>query len=111
MTVRMKWDNSAIEAIKRRTMQGLIMAGYDVANRARTKAPVLTGNLAASIRVEPRSSEYCVYIRAGGVGGIKYARRREYENNLHPSTKHYMANSLREVTSGNWQAKYLGGVA
>lgn len=108
---QMKWDMNAINAIKRRAMQGLICAGYDVANKARGKAPVLNGDLAGSIRVDPRPSEYTVYVRAGGIGGIKYALRREFENNLHPNTKHYMGNSLKEVTSGNWQNKYFGGVA
>ena len=110
MSVKMKWDANAIAGIKRRAMQGLIRMGYDSANNSRRLAPVLTGNLAGSIRVEPRDSEYAVYVRAGGIGGVSYALRREYENNLHPNTRHYMRNGVEEVMRGNW-TKYLGGVA
>ncbi len=108
---RIKWDNAAINDIERRTAQGLIAMAADVATHARNRAPVLTGALKSSIRVDgSKLSSYVVYVRAGGVGGIKYARRREYENKAHPWTKHYMSNGLKDTTSGNWQRFFTGRI-
>ena len=110
-SIKIKWDNAAINDIERRTAQGLIAMAADVATHARNRAPVLTGALKGSIRVDPsRLSSYTVYVRAGGIGGIRYARRREFENNLHPLTKHYMSNGLRDTTSGNWERFFKGRI-
>lgn len=123
-SIKIKWDNAAINEIERRTAQGLIAMAYDVAKNARNRAPVadmayyahlahppVPGLLKSTIRVDPSMvSSYTVYVRAGGIGGVKYARRREFENNLHPWTKHYMSNGLKDTTSGNWQRFFKGRI-
>ena len=109
--ISIKWDNAAIADIEKRTAQGLIAMGYDVARNARNRAPVLTGALKSSIRIETsRMSSYTVYVRAGGIGGVRYARRREFENKLHPLTRHYMSNGLKDTTSGNWERFFKGRI-
>lgn len=111
VNIRIKWDNHAIADIEKRTAQGLIAMGYDVAKNARNRAPVLTGALKSSIRIDTsKMSSYTVYVRAGGIGGVKYARRREFENKLHPQTKHYMSNGLKDTTSGSWERFFQGRI-
>lgn len=109
--ISIKWDNAAINDIEKRLAQGLIAMGYDVAKNARNRAPVLTGALKGSIRVDPsRMSSYTVYVRAGGIGGVKYARRREFENRAHPWTKHYMSNGLKDTTQAGVEKFFKGRI-
>ena len=107
--ISIKWDNAAIADIEKRTAQGLVAMGYDVARNARNRAPVLHSFLKGSISVDPRNA-YTVYVRAGGIGGVKYALRREFENKAHPWTKHYMSNGLKDTTSGNWERFFKGRI-
>lgn len=97
-----KWNTVKIQQIKHNTIMGLIKMGYDINNRAKAKAPVLTGTLVNSIRVDVTERDQGnVYVLAGGTAGVykaPYARRREFENNKHPNTKHYMRNAFNEAT-------------
>jgi hypothetical protein len=124
VNISIKWDNGAISQIEKRLAQGLFAMGADVATHARNRAPVadmayyahlahppVPGLLKGTIRVDPyNTSPYVVFVRAGGIGGVKYARRREFENNLHPQTKHYMSNGLKDTLSGNWQRFFKGRI-
>lgn len=114
-----KWDYSAINGIENRFRQGLVKMGYEVANKARDRAPYKTGALSNSIRVTTLGSRDDVYVVAGGSSfgkNIPYARIHElggytgrgYSVYIRP--KHYLSNSLAEVVNGNW-SQYFKGVA
>ena len=117
--VDFKWDYHAINGIENRFRQGLAAMGYKVANKARDKAPYKTGALSNSIRVTALGSRDDVYVVAGGSAfgrNIPYARIHELGgyagrgHSVHIKPKHYLANSLAEVVSGNW-SQYFKGVA
>lgn len=108
VSASVKWNQRAIADVKKRVAQGLISMGYDVATRARYKVPVLTGNLQGTIRVEPHMNQWQVYVCAGGIDGVRYGRRREFENNAHPWKRFYMQTSLENVISGNYLKHFKG---
>lgn len=73
----------------------LAKMGVATLNRARMYAPERTGALKADGRVE--IEPHSVVIAFGGLQ-VPYARRRHYENNLHPDTKYYLQRAGNEVT-------------
>lgn len=98
-TADFKWNSAKIEEIKLGMTRGLLRMGTEVASRARSNAPVLTGALRNSIRVTT-DGRYTVYVLAGGsVGGknVNYAYLREFQNNKNPQTTHYMGRALDAV--------------
>lgn len=98
-TANFQWNNAKIEQIKRGMTRGLLRMGAEIASRARSNAPVLTGALRNSIRVTTDGNN-TVYVLAGGnVGGksIDYAYLREFVNNKHPQTRHFMTRALDSV--------------
>lgn len=101
----LNWNNLAIKDMEKSAQLGLFRLGYAIAGKARSNAPVLTGALRNSIRVE--EDGYDVFIRAGGtvVGNktIDYAYKREMENRLHPNTTHYMKRAHDSEMAGDWQ--------
>lgn len=108
---RLKWNNARISSLNRNTQQGLVIMAYDIANKAKGNAPYLSGALVNSIRVQPKQNS--VDVVAGGTFGgkrIKYAKKREYVNNLHPSTRFYMKRALNSAMQGDWQQRYFGRV-
>ena len=110
-TTTMRWNEPELAAIKKRAMQGLILTAQDIANKAKTKAPVLTGNLKNSIHILPNSASFtCEAIAGGRIGGaiVDYAYIREKYNRKHPNTRFYMENSMKEVIKGNWQKNFKG---
>lgn len=60
--------------------------------RSRMLAPEATGSLKADGRVEENDEENAVAVVYGSPE-VRYARRRHYENNLHPDTKYYLQNA------------------
>lgn len=74
--------------------QALAKMGNSIKNYAQLYAPVDTGALRDDARVinEP----YSVTVRFGGFS-VPYARRRHYENNLHPDTKRYLERAGNQV--------------
>lgn len=109
-SVTFKWNQSKINSLKRNIQEGLVSLGFAIANQAMRNAPVDTGALVNSIRVNEDNAN-TVYVLAGGnVGGrsIAYAKKREYENNLHPGTTHYMGRAY-ESEMKQW-SKYFKGV-
>lgn len=62
--------------------------------RAKMLAPVLTGSLRADGRIEPTEAGFDIVF---GSEAVPYARRRHFENNLHPDTKYYLQNAGESV--------------
>lgn len=81
------------------TEQNLDNAAHSMADSinilASAKAPVLTGNLKRNGRIEGRHGKYDVTY---GDGLVPYARRRHFENKLHPQTLNYLKNGGDQVT-------------
>lgn len=110
-SVSFKFSDQALKTMERRIMEGMFEMGLDMANQARENAPVLTSALRNSIRVEEDGN--VVYVKAGGnIHGhqIDYALKREYENNLHPWTRHYMKRAQESIMTGDYMTKYFKGV-
>ena len=76
---------------------GLEALGKDVKKRAVLLAPKDSGDLRQSARVDVST--------VGGKDMVEvsfntpYARRRHWENYLHPSTKMYLHNGLKSITN------------
>lgn len=70
---------------------GLLALGNDVKKRAIVLAPKDSGTLRQSAKIESKPNSVIVSFNT------PYARRRHYENYLHPSTKLYLNNALRSV--------------
>lgn len=95
------WNQATISKLRKNAMKRLTKIGYQINNKAKSGAPYLTGALVNSIRIDA-SEQDVIYVLAGGkaLNGAKvpYAKRREYENNLHPNTRYYMRNAFAEAT-------------
>ena len=74
---------------------GLMNLGTDIKKRAVILAPKDTGALRQSARVEVNTKGDTVKTSFN----TPYARRRHYENNLHPSTKYYLTNALKSISN------------
>ena len=110
-SVRLTWDNGKLTKLQQAMNKGMFKMGFDIAQRARANAPILTGALVNSIRVTPEHNQ--VFVIAGGrVYGyrVDYAKVREYVNKAHPSTTHYMGRAFDYVMESNWQEKYFGDI-
>lgn len=88
--------------INRMMVDGLTNLGKDVKNRAVILAPKDSGDLRRSGVVNVKRNDTVVI--SFGNSEVKYARRRHYENNLHPSTRYYLTNALKSITN---PAKYF----
>jgi hypothetical protein len=76
---------------------GLLSLGNDVRNRSRILAPKDTGALRQSAKVQLNSTKDTVTISYN----TAYARRRHWENNLHPATRRYLTNALKSIKNLN----------
>lgn len=104
---KLTWNNGKLSEVERKTNQGLFRMGFDIASKARYNAPILTGALRNDIRTTAEGST--IYVLAGS-SRVPYARRREYENRLHPSTTHYMGRAFTSVLNSNWEETYFGDI-
>lgn len=77
----------------------------DVHRRAVTIAPKVTRNLVNSGVIEPIRDGYLLRF---GSSRVPYARRRHFENKLHPETKGYLAKAGQSVARGD-KTKYFRG--
>ena len=78
---------------------GLTLLGNDVRKRAIVLAPKDSGDLRRSAKVDIQTVGDGVEISFN----TAYAKRRHYENYLHPSTKLYLNNALKSITNiGNY---------
>lgn len=116
--VNIQWDHGTLNAMNRRTFEGLLAMGFDIAALARQNAPYVTGALRNSIRVEDSIRSDTVYVRAGGIvssgrrNGIMISRTVDYAWKVeqHSSRPHYMENAQRAIMTGNYLQKYFGGI-
>lgn len=74
--------------------QALVKMGDRIKNLAEMYAPVKTHALQQNGRV--LNTPLSVTVRFGGYE-VPYARRRHYENNLHPETKYYLERAGNQV--------------
>lgn len=111
-----KWNNAALSKIENNFERGLVKMGFDVASRARHRAPVKTGALKNSIRLVERSGEIMV-VAGGDFAGksIVYARIQELggwtgrNHSVYIKPKHYLRGGFEEILRGDI-TKYFKGV-
>lgn len=116
--VQIKWDYGVLGAMNRRKMEGLLTMGYDIARLARKNAPVVSGALRNSIRVEDDWRGDRVYVRAGGIvssgirDGVNITRNVNYAWKVEQrsSRPHYMENAQKAIMTGDYLKKYFGGI-
>lgn len=72
---------------------GLKLLGNDVKKRAIILAPIDSGELRQSAKVDVVSDSVEISFNT------EYARIRHYTNNLHPSTRLYLTNALKSITN------------
>lgn len=90
MGVNFKKVDKLVEEAMRK---GLTALGDDVKKRAIVLAPVDSGQLRRSSKVEVNSDSVEVSFNTA------YARRRHYENDLHPATRLYLTQALKSITN------------
>ena len=76
---------------------GLQSLGDDIKKRSQILAPKDTGALRQSAKVQLNSTKDTVTVSYN----TAYARRRHYENNLHPATRLYLTNALKSINNVN----------
>lgn len=107
-----KWNQAVLNQVRSAFTQGMVKMGYAIANQARANAPVLSGALRNSIRTTLDGKDD-VYVIAGGHAGsytVPYAKRREYENNAHPSKRMYMHKAFNKIKSGDISQYFRGRI-
>ena len=117
VSVKLQWNNQAIQSIENKTIKGIIRMGYDMASLARANSPYKTGALSNSIRVEEDAGDVLV-IAGGKTGGrdIRYAAIQEFGGNagrnhsVRITGKHYMERARDFVLAGDYLTKYFGGI-
>ena len=85
-----KLTNSIIAA-------GMQSLGDDIRRRSQILAPKDTGALRQSAKVHLNSTNDTVTVSFN----TAYARRRHWENNLHPATRKYLTNALKSIKNLN----------
>lgn len=96
---KMTWDTAKLNQIERNLFIGMINLGGAVAKAQKGHAAVESGALVNSIIVQEKNSK-TVVVTAGG-GKVPYARRRNFENKLHPTTMHYFEHGAEDVLRGD----------
>lgn len=111
-SVTLKWDNSVLNLMNTKAVNGLVRMGFDIASQARRNAPYVTGALRNTIRVQDTSENTVEVIAGGTYGGKKvdYAWIREQGPNRNPATEHYMENAKNSVMVGDYMKKYFGDI-
>lgn len=111
-SVTLKWDNSVLNLMNTKAVNGLVRMGFDIASQARRNAPYVTGALRNTIRVKDVSENTVEVIAGGTYGGKKvdYAWIREQGPNRNPATEHYMENAKNSVMVGDYMKKYFGDI-
>lgn len=105
-----KLNQAKLDKVQSNILAGVKKMGWDIARQAQRNAPVLTGALVNSIRVEDTNKTVVKVIAGGKYGGrnVPYALLRENVNRSHPSTTHYLERAFKSITK-DWQ-KYFKGV-
>lgn len=122
--VKIEWNQQVIKEWPKRIKEGTFKMAWQIAGKARERAPYVTGALRNSIHIDSNSEENAVLIIAGGDSYmskpprnarqirrvVNYAAKREKGPNRDPTTEHYMENATKDVMSGDWQTEYFGGL-
>ena len=117
--VRFDLDEATMAKMNKRMRDGIWAMAYGVRERAMFRAPVVTGTLYNTIRVEDWTDDG-IEIAAGGKFGtgmdgktryVGYAYKREKGPNRHKETEHYMEYGLADIMESDWQNTYFKGVA
>lgn len=90
------WNKHKIASIKGNVVEKTLDLAYAIGNQAMRGAPIDTGALVNSIRVTD-DQKNTIYVVAGGSfsgKSVPYAKRREFENNLHPNKRFYMKSAF-----------------
>ena len=90
MPTNFKKVDGLVDQMMKAALQGI---GNDVKKRSQILAPKDTGALRRSAKVHLNSTKDTVTVSFN----TEYARRRHYENNLHPATKNYLTNALKSI--------------
>lgn len=118
-SIDLKWDEKTISKFNMNAVKAIWSLGFEIAASARAIAPVVTGALRNSIRVEELDDEDGIRVIAGGASSkgsngiirfIDYAAKREIGPNRNPATEHYMQKAQQNVMSRDWVKKYFKGV-
>ena len=111
-SVALQWDDAAINLMNTKAVKGLFTMGFDIAAQARRNAPVVTGALRNSIRVQETGTNTVEVIAGGTYAGKKvdYAWKREKGPNRDPATEHYMENAKNSIMVGDYMQKYFGDI-
>jgi len=99
LSINKGWDTK----IESGMQKALAEMSVDVQRRAVINAPVETGALKNSGRVEPITNGYAVKF---GSSRVPYARKRHFENRKNPQTLGYLAKAGDSVMRGD-KAKYF----
>lgn len=90
----MATDFSKVDRLMNQMIKdGLGNLGKAVKDRGIILAPKDSGDLRRSSKVEVNKSKDSVAISFN----MPYAKRRHYENNLHPSTRLYLTNAMKSI--------------
>lgn len=95
---KFSWNQSTLNRLRINATHRLLKLAYQINNKAKSNAPVLTGALVNSIRVD-EAGDNTVYVIAGGKAfgkSVPYAELREYVNNAHPNTRYYMKRAFQD---------------
>lgn len=112
VSVKLDWNNQKISMVNQNAVSGLARMGFDIASRARSNAPYVTGALRNSIRVQEQGQDSLEVIAGGTYGGrsVPYAWKREIGPNRNPMTVHYMKKAADSVMTGDYIKKYFGDI-
>lgn len=92
-------DFSKVDKLMDKMMaDGLNNLGQAIRKRAIVLAPKDSGDLRRSGAVSVSTSKDEAIISFGN-SDVRYARRRHYENNMHPSTRYYLTNALKSIST------------
>lgn len=94
------------EGTERKLDAAVLTMATDIQRVATTLAPVETGNLASSGRIEREGEAHYTVIFGGN--RVPYARRRHYENKKNPGTLKYLERA-GDSTARNIK-RYLKGI-
>lgn len=113
MSVKFRINSAGVNQVNAAVWNGMAEMAYDIQRNAQRRAPVVSGDLRRSIHwFEVKNGEQLEVVAGGTFNGVRidYAELREEGPNRNPATEHYMANSIRDVMSGDWQKRYFGGL-
>lgn len=102
MSVRNTYSREKVDRlVDAMVLKGMTDLGRDIKRRAIILEPVLTGRMRQSTESFPSAQTVKVVV------DTPYARRRHFENKLHPETRLYLYNALKSITD---VSKYFKGV-